>query len=59
MEWTDSEINHIKVSLSRCNIQGLANELGRSKESVRAKIREIKAKKNLSKLCEYAKSLKS
>lgn len=59
MEWTDTEINHIKVSLDRCNSQQLANELGRAKENVERKIREIKLKQRISRLSQFVKDRKS
>ena len=55
MNWSKSEINHIRVSLRRCNPDGLADELGRAKENVKQKIKEIEMKQKLSKLSEYAK----
>lgn len=59
MEWSKSEINHIKVSLDRCNAQQLADELGAAKENVERKIREIRAKQRLARLAEYIRKKKS
>lgn len=55
MKWSKSEVNHIKVSLERCNAQQLANELGAAKESIERKIREIKAKERLAKLSQFVR----
>ncbi|KXB01629.1 hypothetical protein AKJ41_00845 [candidate division MSBL1 archaeon SCGC-AAA259O05] len=55
VRWTKSEINHIKVSLGRCNAQQLANELGRAKENVERKIREIEIKERLARLSTFGK----
>lgn len=55
MKLSKSDINHIKVSLGRCNAQQLANELGAAKESVERKIQEIEAKERLAKLSEYVR----
>lgn len=55
--WSKTEVNHIRVSLGRCDAQQLSNELGRSREKVKLKIREIKIKEKLSSLSENAKSI--
>lgn len=55
MKWTKSEINHIKVSLARCNAEDLANELGRAEENVKRKIREIGEKQRLAKIAQSVK----
>ncbi len=59
MEWTDTEINHIKVSLDRCNSQQLADELGRARENVEKKVREIKLKQRVSRLSQSVKDKKA
>lgn len=56
MKWSKSDINHIKVSLNRCDAQGLASELGAAKKVVEKKIQEIKARERLSSLSEYVKN---
>lgn len=56
MNWSKSEINHIKVSLARCNAEELANELGRAEENVERKIREIGEKQRLAKIAQYVKN---
>ncbi|KXB07401.1 hypothetical protein AKJ54_00285 [candidate division MSBL1 archaeon SCGC-AAA382K21] len=58
MNWTRPEINHIKVSLDRCDAQQLSNELGRAKENVEQKIEEIKANQRLSRLSQYVKKVR-
>ncbi len=58
MHWSKVEINHIRVSLGRCNSQQLANELGRAKENVEKKIREIDAKRRLAKLTQYYRRIR-
>lgn len=55
--WSKTEINHIRVSLDSSDARQLSNELGRSRERVKEKIREIEIKERLAKLSEYAKSL--
>jgi len=45
-----SDINHIRTSLSRCDAEGLARELGRAKEKIEAKIREIREEERISKM---------
>ena len=55
MNWSKTDINHIRVSLDRCNAQQLANELGAAKNSIKRKIREIEAKERLAKLSQYVK----
>ncbi|KXA93684.1 hypothetical protein AKJ38_03640 [candidate division MSBL1 archaeon SCGC-AAA259I14] len=55
---TPSEINHIKTSLERCDPQGLANELGRAKVTVKSKIRELQESKRIEKMCQYAREKK-
>lgn len=44
------EINHIRVSAGRCSVQGLANELGRAKETVEQKLQEIEANRRVRKM---------
>ncbi|MFP4005538.1 MAG: hypothetical protein ACLFUR_02325 [Candidatus Hadarchaeia archaeon] len=56
MNWSKSEINHMRVSLDRCDSKKLSNELGAAKESVEKKIREIEAQERLSRLTEYIKN---
>lgn len=58
MYWSKGEINHIRVSLGRCNSQQLADELGRAKVNVEKKVREIDAKRRLAKITRYYKRLK-
>jgi len=53
------EINHIKTSMNRCSIQGLADELGRDKETIERKVNEVVEKDRVSKLCNYFNYLKS
>lgn len=55
MNWSKSEINHIRVSLDRCDPKKLSNELGTARESVEKKIKEVRAKERLSRLSEYVK----
>lgn len=55
VKWTKAEVNHIKVSLGRCNAQQLANELGRAKENVERKIREIEVKERLARLSTFGR----
>lgn len=59
MKWSKSEINHIKVSLDRCDSQQLADELGAAKESIERKIREIRAKQRLARLAKYVRRKRS
>lgn len=53
MDWSKEEVNHVRVSLDRCDAQGLGNELGKAKNNVVNKIREIKNKDRISKLCKW------
>ena len=53
------EVNHIKTSLSRCSAQGLADELGRARETVNRKIREIRASERIGNISRYASEKKS
>lgn len=57
--FTPYEVNHIKTSLSRCSVQGLADELGRSKKAVKGKIGEIRAKETIKNISRYASEEKS
>ncbi|KXA89657.1 hypothetical protein AKJ37_02635 [candidate division MSBL1 archaeon SCGC-AAA259I09] len=54
-----SEVNHIKTSLQRCSAQGLADELGRAKETIDRKIREIQANQRIENISQYASEKKS
>lgn len=55
MKWSKSDINHIRVSLDRCNAQQLANELGAAKNNMKKKIQEIKARERISKLSDWVR----
>lgn len=58
MKWTKPELNHVRVSMDRSTAQQLSNELGRAKEDVEEKIREIEAKERLSKLTQYVRKIR-
>ncbi|KXA93069.1 hypothetical protein AKJ66_02830 [candidate division MSBL1 archaeon SCGC-AAA259E22] len=53
------EVNHIKTSLKRCSAQDLADELGRAKETVNRKIREIRENQRIENISQYARKKKS
>lgn len=53
------EVNHIKTSLERCNAQGLADELGRAKETIEKKISEIRESERIENISRYASKKKS
>ncbi|KXB04818.1 hypothetical protein AKJ49_01660 [candidate division MSBL1 archaeon SCGC-AAA382A03] len=53
------EVNHIRTSLDRCSVQGLADELGRAKITVEMKIREIRESQRIERICQYASKKKS
>lgn len=55
MNLSKAEINHIRVSLGRCNAQQLADEIGTAKEIIERKISEIKAKERLAKISQYVR----
>ncbi len=56
MKWSKSEINYIKISLHTCNAQKIADELGRAKENVEKKMKELDAKERLANLCEFVRN---
>lgn len=49
------EVNHIKTSVRRCTTDEIASELGRAKSTIEEKLSEIRAKKSIASLCEYAR----
>ncbi|KXB06886.1 hypothetical protein AKJ51_02595 [candidate division MSBL1 archaeon SCGC-AAA382A20] len=53
------EVNHIKTSLERCSAQGLADELGRAKETIERKISEIREGERIENISRYASKKKS
>ena len=59
MKWSKTDINHIKVSRDRCDAQGLANELGTTRESIVQKINEIEAEERLVNITLYSQKCKS
>lgn len=53
------EVNHIKTSLQRCGAQGLADELGRAKETIKRKIGKIRTNQRIENISLYAREKKS
>ncbi len=54
MKWSKSEINYIRTSLHN-DAQKIADELGRAKENVEIKMKELDAKERLANLCEFVR----
>ena len=52
------EINHIRTSMRRCNPDGLASEIGRSKKEIIKVIGEIRANDKLGSLSLWASEKK-
>ena len=58
MKLSKTDVNHIKVSRDRCDAQGLADELGATKESILQKINEIEAEETLVRITQYSQRCK-
>ncbi len=56
MNWSKSEINYIRISLHTCDAQKIADELGRAKENVEKKMKELETKERLANLCEFVRN---
>lgn len=52
MYFSKTDVNHIRVSMKRCSVQELADELGFAQQHIKDKIGEINAKDRIGNLAQ-------